>query len=128
MLVDRCTKTRSAPRQLDEHGASQILWPGRARLSHNQPLPPPSASAWVRRTLAESIRSRKPYAVNLLLAGYDISTSLSHLRSDPLLYYSCLAAFREQTGESLEYPYFANTLLVQYLNRHPETESWKVTA
>ncbi|RSH80139.1 Proteasome subunit beta type-4 [Saitozyma podzolica] len=41
--------------------------------------PPPSASAWVRRTLAESIRSRKPYAVNLLLAGYDISTSLSHL-------------------------------------------------
>ncbi|GFZ43095.1 Probable proteasome subunit beta type-4 [Saitozyma sp. JCM 24511] len=48
-------------------------------IRHNQPLLPPSASAWVRRTLAESIRSRKPYAVNLLLAGYDISTSLSHL-------------------------------------------------
>jgi len=42
-------------------------------------LLPMSASAWVRRVLAESIRSRSPYAVNLLLAGYDITTSLPHL-------------------------------------------------
>lgn len=42
-------------------------------------LLPPSASAWIRRSLAESLRSRKPYAVNLLLAGYDTTTDLSHL-------------------------------------------------
>lgn len=44
------------------------------------------------------------------------------------MYYACREAFREQTGRQLEYPYFAGTLLVQYLNRHPETEAWKVTA
>ncbi|ORY28980.1 putative proteasome subunit beta type 2, partial [Naematelia encephala] len=42
-------------------------------------LLPPSASAWVRRTLAESLRSRRPYAVNLLLGGYDTTTDLPHL-------------------------------------------------
>jgi hypothetical protein len=46
---------------------------------NHQPLLPPSASAWIRRTLAESIRSRSPYAVNLLLGGYDITTSIPHL-------------------------------------------------
>jgi hypothetical protein len=44
------------------------------------------------------------------------------------LYYACREAFYERTNRQLEYPYFANTLLVQYLNRHPETDSWKVTA
>jgi hypothetical protein len=44
------------------------------------------------------------------------------------LFYACREEFRQQTGRHLGYPYFANTLLVQYLNRHPETESWKVTA
>lgn len=41
--------------------------------SNHVPLTPTSASAWIRRTLAESIRSRSPYAVNLLLAGLDTS-------------------------------------------------------
>lgn len=44
------------------------------------------------------------------------------------LYYACREAFKKLTGRELEYAYFANTLLVQYLNRHPETETWKVTA
>ncbi|OXG52513.1 20S proteasome subunit beta 4 [Cryptococcus neoformans] len=43
------------------------------------PLLPPAASAWVRRTLAEAIRSRHPYAVNLLLGGFDTTTSKPHL-------------------------------------------------
>jgi 20S proteasome subunit beta 4 len=47
--------------------------------SNHYPLLPASASAWIRRTLAESIRSRNPYAVNLLLAGYDTTTSTPHL-------------------------------------------------
>lgn len=32
---------------------------------------PKAAAAWIRTQLAESIRSRKPYQVNLLLGGYD---------------------------------------------------------
>jgi 20S proteasome subunit beta 4 len=47
--------------------------------SNNLPLSPPAASAWIRRTLADSIRSRNPFAVNLLLGGFDTTTSLPHL-------------------------------------------------
>ncbi|KAK6905662.1 hypothetical protein I203_106492 [Kwoniella mangroviensis CBS 8507] len=48
-------------------------------IRNHYPLLPASASAWIRRTLAESIRSRHPYSVNLLLAGYDTTTSKPHL-------------------------------------------------
>ena len=45
------------------------------------------------------------------------------------LYYACRQRFLDQTGRELKYEYFAGTLLVQYMNRHPgETASWKVTA
>ena len=45
------------------------------------------------------------------------------------LYYACRQQFLDQTGRELKYDYFAGTLLVQYMNRHPgETASWKVTA
>jgi hypothetical protein len=43
------------------------------------------------------------------------------------LYYACREAFKERTGRELEYNYFAQTLLVQYLNRHPGL-GWKITA
>jgi hypothetical protein len=42
-------------------------------------------------------------------------------------YYACREAFREKTGREFTYEYFA-TLLVQYMNRHPDTNAWKVTA
>ncbi|EIW72628.1 20S proteasome subunit beta 4 [Tremella mesenterica] len=48
-------------------------------IRNNFPLPPPSAASWVRRILAESIRSRSPYAVNVLLGGFDTTTSKPHL-------------------------------------------------
>ncbi|KAL7423833.1 Proteasome subunit beta type-4 [Cryptotrichosporon argae] len=48
-------------------------------IRHDQPLLPPSASSWIRRTLANSIRSRRPYAVKLLLAGFDVTTMRPHL-------------------------------------------------
>jgi hypothetical protein len=45
------------------------------------------------------------------------------------LYYACRGQFRERTDRELEYNYFAGTLLVQYMNRHPnETAGWKITA
>ena len=44
------------------------------------------------------------------------------------LYYASREQFRETTGRKLEYDYFAGTLLVQYMNRHTATDTWKVTA
>jgi hypothetical protein len=43
------------------------------------------------------------------------------------LYYSCRKRFAAETGREIEYPYFAKTLLVQYLNRNPEL-GWHITA
>lgn len=51
------------------------------QIRNTYPLRPAAASSWIRRTLAESLRSRSPYSVNLLLGGYD--TSLS----EPKLYW-----------------------------------------
>lgn len=48
-------------------------------IRNNYPLRPPSAASWIRRELANSIRSRHPYAVNLLVGGYDTSTNAPHL-------------------------------------------------
>ncbi|KAK7678000.1 hypothetical protein QCA50_018940 [Cerrena zonata] len=42
-------------------------------------LRPPSAASWIRRSVADSLRSRNPYSVNILLGGYDISTHTPHL-------------------------------------------------
>jgi hypothetical protein len=43
------------------------------------------------------------------------------------LYYACREAFKNETGRELEYDYFAQTLLVQYLNRNPGLD-WRITA
>jgi len=48
-------------------------------IRHNHALRPSSAAAWTRRTLADSLRSRNPYAVNILLGGYDVTTSTPNL-------------------------------------------------
>jgi len=74
------------------------------------PLRPSAAASWIRRALAESLRSRKPYSVNLLLGGYDIA---SH---DPHLYWI------DYLGTMTEVPfgahgygaYFALSLLDRY--------------
>ena len=42
-------------------------------------LRPSAAASWVRRSLAESLRSRHPYSVNLLLGGYDTASHDPHL-------------------------------------------------
>ncbi|KAG6869026.1 hypothetical protein C0993_005685 [Termitomyces sp. T159_Od127] len=43
------------------------------------PLRPAAAASWIRRSLAESLRSRKPYTVNLLLGGYDAAAARPQL-------------------------------------------------
>ena len=42
-------------------------------------LRPASAAAWIRRQLAQSLRSRSPYTVSLLLGGWDVAASTPHL-------------------------------------------------
>ncbi|KAJ7593724.1 20S proteasome subunit [Mycena floridula] len=49
------------------------------QIRNNYALRPSAAASWIRRSLAQSIRSRKPYNVNLLLGGYDTATSTPHL-------------------------------------------------
>jgi hypothetical protein len=45
------------------------------------------------------------------------------------LFYCVRDEFRERTGKELDYSYFSKSLLVQYMNRHPdETAGWKLTA
>jgi hypothetical protein len=44
------------------------------------------------------------------------------------LYYACREEFKTWTGKELGADYFSNDLLVKYLNRHPETSDWKITA
>jgi 20S proteasome subunit beta 4 len=48
-------------------------------IRYHHPLRPQSAASWIRRSLAQSLRSRNPYAVNLLLGGYDVSTKSPNL-------------------------------------------------
>jgi hypothetical protein len=43
------------------------------------------------------------------------------------LYYACREEFKNYTGRELEYDYFAQTLLVQYLNRNSDL-GWRITA
>jgi hypothetical protein len=44
------------------------------------------------------------------------------------LFYACRKQFLERTDRELEFGYFAGNLLVKYMNTHPETAAWKVTA
>ena len=43
-------------------------------------------------------------------------------------YYAVREEFRRLTGRPLKAGYFRDNLLRKYMNRHPETESWKITA
>ncbi|KAF9978135.1 Proteasome subunit beta type-4 [Modicella reniformis] len=43
-------------------------------IRHGIELSPKAVASFARRELADSLRSRKPYAVNLLIAGYDVKT------------------------------------------------------
>lgn len=69
-------------------------------------------------------------ADDILPGAYDhASGGGKYTVSQRQLYYACREAFKNEAGRELEAKYFSNTLLRQYLNRHPdETASWKVTA
>ncbi|TFK21023.1 proteasome component Pre1 [Coprinopsis marcescibilis] len=49
------------------------------QIRNTHALRPAAAASWIRRALADSLRSRNPYSVNLLLGGYDTATYEPHL-------------------------------------------------
>jgi len=96
------------------------------RLSHiraNFPLRPAAAASWIRRALADSLRSRKPYAVNLLLGGYDAA---SH--TPGLWWIDYLGTLVEVPFAAHGYgSYFCLSLLDKYHNPEADVEEGLAT-
>merc|ERR1711970_1591936 len=73
-------------------------------------MTPDEASAYTRQTLANSLRSRKPYQVNLVLGGYD------HIEEKPRLH------MLDYMGSDIECPYGAHgygaMFTMSILDRH----------
>jgi len=81
-------------------------------------LRPSSSAAWIRRSLADSLRSRHPYSVNLLLGGYDVATEA------PKLYWiDYLGTLADVPFAAHGYgSYFALSLLDRYHNPEASLE------
>ncbi|KIO33076.1 hypothetical protein M407DRAFT_65799 [Tulasnella calospora MUT 4182] len=86
-------------------------------------LRPSSSAAWIRRSLADSLRSRHPYSVNLLLGGYDAATDT------PKLYWiDYLGTLAEVPFAAHGYgSYFALSLLDRYHNPEASLEEGVAT-
>lgn len=69
-------------------------------------------------------------AAKILPAAYAHASDSGRLPvTQRQLYYACREAFREATGRTIDYKYFANTLLPQYMNRHSEEcVRWRINA
>ncbi|PVF95596.1 proteasome component Pre1 [Serendipita vermifera] len=88
------------------------------QMRNNHPLRPQAAASWVRRSIADSLRSRSPYAVNILLGGYDMA------EKQPKLYWM------DYLGTQSDVPfaahgygsYFALSLLDRYHNPNATLE------
>jgi 20S proteasome subunit beta 4 len=81
------------------------------QIRYHHPLRPSSAASWIRRQLADSLRSRSPYAVNLLVGGYDVASSEPHLYWIDYLGTMAHIPFAAQGYGS----YFALSLLDRYV-------------
>lgn len=95
---------------------------------------------WAKQRKAEERGSRRPreyyvsdrvnftdIADKVLPDGYQHASGGGKLTvSKRQFHYACRDKFLELTGRNIDYSYFAQTLLVQYLNR--KKPSWKITA
>lgn len=88
------------------------------QMRNNHPLRPQAAASWVRRSIADSLRSRSPYAVNILLGGYDMANKQAKLY------------WMDYLGTQVDVPfaahgygsYFALSLLDRYHNPEASLE------
>ncbi|KAH7106347.1 proteasome component Pre1 [Auriculariales sp. MPI-PUGE-AT-0066] len=82
------------------------------QIRNHHELRPHSAASWIRRALADSLRSRSPYSVNLLVGGYDNSEQAPHLYWIDYLGTMATVPFAAHGYGS----YFALSLLDRYHN------------
>jgi len=88
------------------------------QMRNNHPLRPQAAASWVRRSIADSLRSRSPYAVNILLGGYDIAT-----KEGKLYWMDYLGTQSDVPFAAHGYgSYFALSLLDRYHNPNADLE------
>lgn len=95
------------------------------QIRYTHELRPSAAASWIRRSLADSLRSRSPYAVNLLLAGFDTSAAAVEERADtggvPKLYWC------DYLGTLVELPFaahgYANYFVLGLLDRYVSSRS-----
>ncbi|CAE6505155.1 unnamed protein product [Rhizoctonia solani] len=98
------------------------------QMRYVHPLRPPSAAAWIRRSLADSLRSRHPYSVNLLLGGVDLAETPVHApdgpKGRPALYWiDYLGTLAEVPFAAHGYgSYFVLSLLDRYHNPQANLE------
>ncbi|KAF5390966.1 hypothetical protein D9757_004011 [Collybiopsis confluens] len=87
-------------------------------IRNNYSLTPSAAASWIRRSLAQSLRSRKPYSVNLMLGGYDTTSDTPHL-----FWIDYLGTLAEVPFGAHGYgSYFALSLLDRYHNPEASLE------
>ncbi|KIK57361.1 hypothetical protein GYMLUDRAFT_75564 [Collybiopsis luxurians FD-317 M1] len=87
-------------------------------IRNNYSLTPSAAASWIRRSLAQSLRSRKPYAVNLILGGFDVTSDTPHL-----YWIDYLGTIAEVPFGAHGYgSYFALSLLDRYHNPEASLE------
>lgn len=81
-------------------------------IRHNYEIAPKTAASFIRKQLANSLRSRKPYQVNLLLGGIDTSKEIN----EPSLHWI------DYLGTHVELPYaahgYAGFYALSLLDRH----------
>ncbi|CAE6414870.1 unnamed protein product [Rhizoctonia solani] len=98
------------------------------QMRYVHPLRPPSAASWIRRSLADSLRSRHPYSVNLLLGGVDLAEAPAHAPDGPkgrpsLYWIDYLGTLAEVPFAAHGYgSYFALSLFDRYHNPQANLE------
>lgn len=84
-------------------------------IRNNRDTSPAAAASWIRHTIATSLRSKKPYQVNLLLAGYDTARNTSHLY------------WMDYLGTKVEVPYachgYASYFCLSLLDKYHDPEA-----
>ena len=83
-------------------------------IRHHHELRPAAAASWIRRELAQAIRSRHPYSVFLLLGGFDTSaTAIEEGKEDvggtPKLYWM------DYLGTRADVPFAAHGYAMYFL-------------
>ncbi|KAG8736309.1 Proteasome subunit beta type-4 [Ceratobasidium sp. 414] len=119
LVASDMSVARSIVRMKSNEDKTKILGPNLVMAYSGEPG---NAAAWIRRSLADSLRSRSPYSVNLLLGGIDLAEAPAHAldgpKGRPALYWiDYLGTLAEVPFAAHGYgSYFVLSLLDRYHN------------